>query len=195
MPIYRVTQLARLDGNEQRNVWYIGNTDTVEDDVFHWINDVLRANWDSTIATVQAIEWTWYACSYQNASVAGSPVIPFPITVVNGDLAGGNFLPLQVAGLITFRAMTARPNRAAKYIGGLSETYLHGGLFMDQVTDAFGDFADALLADGVVNPERGIACAHYDPAAHRVTTANPATTRLITNIPSTQRRRKKGRGI
>jgi len=194
MAIFRVVMNMVMDGNEQRNTFYVGNPDTTGLDAQDAAFQIADA-YATQLAGILSEKWSLYGASIQDMSAAGNPVIPVEIVPFTGDVVTDDWAPLQVTNVVTFRSYTPKPNRGHKHLGGWTELSINKGVFTATVQTAVGNWAGAILEMAEANPAKGLALAHYDDVLHKVTSANPATFYHLNNVPGTLRRRRKGRGI
>ena len=73
----------------------------------------------------------------------GISVSPAPLPF--SGTATGELLPQQVAALVSFTALTPRPNRGRKYFGGLTEVAWAGGAWGAGITTGLNNLATELL--------------------------------------------------
>lgn len=113
-------------------------------------------------------------------------------TLTAGGLGAGGQLMTQAAGLLTLPTDIPR-KRGRKYIPGLTEDHLSGGLFDSSVTNALGDIGDFLLQGHVYTAGPLWRYVVYGTTA-AVTSARRPTAAIVTNVPSTLVRRRIGVG-
>lgn len=196
MAEYMLTAKQVWQNQEMRNVFYYATQDETTAGL-QAIVDGLRAAWATNLQSVMHQNWSLYAFDVRKVDVAGQPTVQYSMT--SGVLLGGaagDPLPAQIALLVSFTALTSKPNKARTYLAGLTETSLGSGLWTSGAITGAQNWADATF-DPTSGTITGVARLTVEWAADHsyVLGGNILTARQVGNIPATQRRRRIGVGI
>lgn len=196
MAIYMLTAKQTLLAQEVRNVLYYSTQDETTAGL-QAIVDGLRSAWSANLAGDLVPEWQLYGVDVRKVDVAGQPTIEYAFTSGVLDGAGtGDSVATQVAGLVSFTALTSKPNRARSYLAGLQESALTdsqwGTLILGRMEGWGTDTLDP--TGGTIT---GVArlTVSWDSFHTYVLGGNILTEVRAVPVPGTQRRRRIGIGI
>lgn len=196
MAIYQITSRATLYGQEFRNVHYYSHSTTLDALGRQAMVDQLDSEWKTNLQSVLASDYQQYAYDVRQVDVPSLPTETFVPTagVWNGTNTTGP-LPNQDAGLVSFRAPTAPPNKAKTYVGGLTKAAVLSGRWSVGTTNALEAFGiSSLTLENVAGENMPRLSARFTNDPPRVTLSNQLATVIVTDIPATQRRRRIGTG-
>lgn len=113
-------------------------------------------------------------------------------TLTFGGATGGSELPTQIAGLVTLPTAVSR-RRGRKFVPGMVEAQLTGGLLESAAVAALADFGAYLLSGQSMTSGAGwfyrVVSLPLGPG-----TVSQATEAIVTNVPSALGRRRIGAG-
>lgn len=196
MAIFKLTVPQVLLSQRILNVFHIGTEasgtlvqaqETAEAMIEHVYGEVLPL--------ILCNEWSFPgAYSLTDVSSPGNPTIPFSMAPAVG-LAVLDPLPTQVAGLVTWRSYTARPNRAHKFFSGLTTGAMTSlGRFTGDVTDALEEIGNTIINSQPLAGLLPFVTVRYYPNSSEVHMANQLTHVHVTDVPTDRSTRKLGRG-
>lgn len=197
MTTLRIVAKMTLAGQEVRNVFYVAGGDATHEnaqDIVDAIAGVYEDNWMPAATTNLGL----YGFDVKELDDPENPTIEYLPT--GGAIAGevtGDLAPTQIAALVSFKSVTAPPNRKRTYLPGLAEgAFDADALLNNTVRAAMVSWADAML-DLATTTSLAIAfvIARIEPTTQVLVGSNILTQYLLSIVPATQRRRRIGRGI
>jgi hypothetical protein len=182
-------------GDQTRNVFHFGGDDALVANGQTVVDSLLDIIMQATTLFVDDYEFT--GATFYQIETPGVPGTFY--TPTGGSIVGtgaGDPLAGQIALLMNFWAVTARPNRKRTYLAGMGEGAITDGLWNGSQLDA-GDLVVADLLD--FDTESGIdarlgAFAYLTPPDEQPA-LNYLTQGRTEQVPATQRRRRRGTGI
>lgn len=187
----------RMFAQEFRNVFYFAGDDAVQGNAQD-LGDFMRARIAARIGSTLVNDIVLYGFDVKDLADPGNPTIEYTFT--SGTLTGTSTndpLPSQVAALVTFIALAAKPNRKRFYIPGFSEGNIGpDGRWTPGTLNVMGLLADDI---NIVGTTLSLAIAHVISRINRPTGvlvgSNILETKRLSEVPATQRRRRIGVGI
>lgn len=181
---------GRMSSRPWTNVWYAlgpGEDYDGAQELVDYIALMYHTYWRPHAAILASIN-SWSA---RPLSPTGLPAVQMSASV--GAFNGGSaleMLPRQIGVLVGFNSLTARPNRARKYVPGLTEGDWGGAAWSTQLMQSMTNLAIEWVELEANSDSR------FKPLTLRI---NPVTGSLIGNqvtgynvdpYPATQRRRR-----
>lgn len=196
MATFQFTALQRLLGQEVRTVAYydgVGLASAVGQD----ITDDWRDYFNTHLRGQLVEEWAFYGGLVRLVSSPGQPSIEFTPTAgaVVGALSADP-LPTQVAGLVSYRAESGRPNQARDYFCGFGEGSSNvTGQINASTLSAMVDMGAATLEVTVGITPLPRVSAEWNDNRTQVVESNALSVVRASNVWATQRRRRLFVGI
>lgn len=200
MTVYMVTHKMLFALQECRNVYYY-ETQVGEPSDGEWqdIVDEIRGDWVSELQSSLVPEWKFYGIDRRVVSTAG--LLSFSETPTSGPCIGtlvDDFLPTQIAMLVSVKGSTVKPNRARTYLCGFGDIHVVDGLFDPTrrgLAEDFIDLQSALNVAGTNELQR--VSAQWNTGHTQVVASNniAGSASVASQVPATQRRRRIGVGI
>jgi len=183
-------------GQQYRSPFYFAGGDAVIDNA-QAIGDRMRTDFVDDIDQLFHDGLSLWGFDARSLDSSSLPSIPYTFTAGVAAGSGGVVpLPTQTAALVTWKASVAPPNKTRKYLSGLVIGAMSGGYFTATTVNALGAWAQDVLDLGAnLTLGIGLATVQWSGDHTYVTGANIMTHYSVSNIPSTQRRRKIGVGI
>lgn len=199
MSTLRIAMKMSVGTNELRNIFWVAGAYAIIDNAQD-IVDYIAGAWTTGSTGNHLTDrlssgFSLYGADVKDVADVENPTIPYAIT--GGSIAGaasGDLLPLQTCLLITFKALTARPNQSRKYLGGFCEPSHDGAGWTTDVKTIVANWADYLLAMPT-GLDTGAALVVSRLNAGVLVGSNLLDHYTITSYARTQRRRTPGRGI
>lgn len=180
---------------ECRTTFWFGGNDAVMANAQD-LCDALYDAYDTNLVGKMVPEWSLYEFDVYDKTVPGVPGIQLqPTGGVLVGTSGGDSLPTQIAGLVTFKAQVAPPNTNRKYLPGLNDGIVVDSLFTQAAIDSMQDWADEILDIATTTAlavTMEVVSLNLDGT---VNGGNPLTYAIAKQVPATQRRRRIGSGI
>lgn len=196
MATMRITMKQTLLGQEVRNTFHVAGADAVQANA-QGIIDYFRSMWNTHLTGFLTVQWILYGASAKELDIVSNPTIEYNLTA--GPLSGGNVndvLPPQNALLVSWIALTARPNRGRTYLAGFTENHMGPlGDFLTTATTAAQAWADGMLLVSTPYPGLAMTVTRVDKATGTLVGSNVINSARTTNVAATQRSRRKGKGI
>ena len=198
MPVYQVTTLQTLVGQEIRNVYYyetagVLSTSQLEEAVEEIANAyvVLEAN------TSLVPEWSVRGANFRRVDVPQLPGIDFFFD--GGPIVGSDTedpLPTQVCILISGKAYTAPPRNVRTYHGGMHHGLMfNNGTWLGSTVTAFELWVAEMDILTLTGESMFRVAASWAADHSEVTAWNRIIQYEVSFNPATQRRRRLGEGI
>lgn len=197
MPVLQLTMKGRLDGPgvEWRNVFYMEDPLAGPAEAEAAIAAIVAA-YDTHLKSQMHNDWRLYGATWRNVSVAGYGGVDVEFADVVGTNTLSEMLPPQVAGLVSFKTGTQRPNKGRKYLTGFGENAQAAGRFIPTVVSAMQAWGNAIIAYGGGGGFPGrLGVAQIDPATGLAVAFNNYSVAIAREIVATQRSRRIGQGI
>lgn len=196
MATLRVVMKQRLFNEEVRNTFHVVGGDATQTNA-QGIIDYFRSMWDTHLKTALTVNWNLYAASAKELDVVSNPTIDYALTA--GQLNGTNInnqMPNQTALLVSWLALTARPNRGRTYLAGLTED-VNGssGQWTGTATTAALAWANGMLAVSTPYPGLGMAVTRVSKPSGVLVGSNLIDSARIAAVPATMRSRRIGTGV
>lgn len=196
MATLRVTMKQRLGSEEVRNTFHLVGGDATQTNA-QGIIDFFASMWSTHLATTMSVNWLLYAASAKELDIVSNPTIDYTLTA--GAFGGSNTadqLPNQLALLVGWLALTARPNRGRTYLAGFTEQVMGpSGLWTGTATAAGQAWADGMLTVSTPYPGLGMAVTRVSKPSGVLVGSNLINSARISNIPATMRSRRVGTGV
>lgn len=193
MALHRIYlyQRTTVPLNETMNVWLCGNSSSTFADAEISLGVLL--NWYGLFfKPFLPATWELYDAAIQNVSVPGMPIVPVSVGTAITGTAGLALGPTQISAVVNFRSYTARPNRARKFIGPLSEQAATNSVLDTGTMDAldafcldFNDFQQSNSGGNIT-----FASGRWNPALGIVSPANELSVATYSPVPGSLRSRK-----
>jgi hypothetical protein len=192
--IYQVTMQMLWLGQECRNVFYAQIPGTAPETEAQAVAAVLEERYNILAASL-VDTWQLYGAMLRRVDLPGYPEYS---AAGIGPTVGGtatDSVATQVAGVVTFKASTPRPNKSPKFISGLPEAAFEDSVITSGYSATLAAWASGIMG-GITALGSGysLVCAQWNASKTFVEATNPVSFARVGNIPGTQRRRKIGRG-
>lgn len=197
MTTLRIVAKMTLVGQEVRNVFYVSGGDATHANAQD-ICDAIAAAYEDEWMPVAINQLSLYGFDVKELDDPANPTIEYlPTGGAVGGGVTGDVAPTQIAALISFKSVTAPPNRKRTYLPGLAEGAFDGnGMLNGTVRAAMISWADAMLAlDTTTSLAIAFVISRIEPVTQTLVGSNILTQYLLSFVPATQRRRRIGRGI
>ena len=196
MSIVRCVLHGKFDyGDETRNIFHFGGDDAIVANGQTIVDDLITALLTPT--TNLGDGYAFIGATFYDEDAPGVPGTF--LTPTAGDTYGtsaSDELPAQVALLLNFWAVTAKPNRKRTYIAGMTEGAVVAGLWASSVLTNWGGVCDDLLDfDTVSGLDIRLGAFSYGYGEIPTPQLNYVTQYRVEQVPATQRRRRRGQGI
>lgn len=201
MTVFQVVHLQEFALQQVRNIYYY-ETITGNPSAAEWqdICDEIRADWATfDTGNILVNDWKFYGITYREVSAAGLP--SFTVLPTSGDKVGnssGDYLPTQIAGLVSVKGNTTKPRNGRTYLCGFGDSAVDNGTFISAIVTAAELFVDnqSVLNAAGTNELQRVAVTWNSSGTQVVAYNNIAGAAAnMSTVPATQRRRRIGVGI
>jgi len=199
MSTLRIAVKQQVGSDQVRNVFHVaGAFATIAN--AQDIVDYIAGSWAfvdaaASMLSHMAVGWSLYGADVKDVADPANPTIPFGLTL--GTRVGtnaGERLPLQNAALLTFKALTAKPNASRKYLAGWTEGAHDTDGWSDPVLASLAQWGDRLLdMETSLDAGAALVVTRYNEGV--LVGSNILDHYVIGSYARTQRRRTPGRGI
>lgn len=196
MGILQITMKQTFVGQQVRNMLYFEGLDAVQANA-QAVGDYLRTMWDTHLKVMLAPTWQLNDFTAREVQSAGLPPIEYSFTA--GGVTGAAItepVASQVAGIVSFKANTIRPNAARNYIAAINSSALVQSQFTAAATNllfAWGQGVNGIRLAAPLGLDH--VSARWNETRTYVTDTNVLTIAIARSVPGTQRRRRIGVGV
>jgi hypothetical protein len=195
MATLRIILKQRLLSQEIRTVLHYAGGDAVHANVPDII-DYVRSVYATNLQSVLVNDWELYGASAKELDIVTNPTIDYTFSA--GSLTGSDSsepAPTQMALLVRWIALTARPNRGRTYLAGFPSGYFDSnGLWSSTLRSAANAWAADMLDITSVLTGLAQTITRVSKTTGALVGSNIVESYAIIANPSTQRRRRIGVG-
>lgn len=195
MSVFQVDVLMLVGNQNCINTWHYDFPDTAYTNG-NAVRDAISGTYTDHIRGILSTNFQFLGIRMRNIEVADFPSVPFMLTTPWAGLGNTEMLPPHDAGIVGFRSILQRPNRARKYIPGLGEDMQSQGVLTTSAINALGSFAGDMRVLTVAGlGEFTLLAVRKSPVTGLAVEWNELNESYVPLGVATQRRRKRGIGI